>query len=195
MEPWKSLGIFDCWGPEDALGFSYLPCCHELLGSSRVCWHWAASNLQDFSILMGIMHLQNTQGSLWGLGHQDKFTVMAETRAICTKARQGVQRGYGGFLLGWKSKPMKIGDKIHTSSEPELLLSILQRWATQNTSFIDVLISWFPCLHVDSGMRTKLPGIINPAALQGHLCGFWRALHRVCCRYNEHLWMRQSQVF
>lgn len=85
MESWKRLWIFDCWGPEDAPGPSHLPCCHELLGFSGVCWHWAASKLQGFSILMGIKNLQNVQASLRGLGHQDKFTVMAEGRAICTR--------------------------------------------------------------------------------------------------------------
>lgn len=68
MESWKSLWLLDCWGPADAPGLSYLLCCHELLGSSMVCWHRAASNLQDFSLLMGIMHLQNMQASLGGSG-------------------------------------------------------------------------------------------------------------------------------
>lgn len=140
MESWKSLWIFDCWRPEDAPGLSYLPCCHELLGSSRVCWHWAASNLQEFSILKGKMHWQNVQASLRCLGHPKKFTVMAESCAICTKAHQGAQHENGGLILGWRSKPMKIGKKIHISLEPEFPLPNLQRWDTQNNSFIGVQI-------------------------------------------------------
>lgn len=66
---------------------------------------WAPQGFADTELppacktsMMGIMHLQKVQGAL---GHQDKFTVMAEgCGAICTKAHQGVPHQYGGFTLG-----------------------------------------------------------------------------------------------
>lgn len=143
-ETWKSLWIFDCWGPEDAPGASYLPCCHELLGSSRVCWHWAAFSLQDFSILMGICIYRRCRG-LW----DPKVNSQSGQKAVVQFAPKLTKVPHVSVVGSlWVENPnpsksvTKFPFQLGTRNSP---CQIYRGEMAQNNSFIGVQINWFPC--------------------------------------------------